>query len=404
MPPNPSPLRRVVVAGDYAALTGGQAKVAIDSAVLLAGAGIEVQFFAATGPVAPELHRDGITVHCLNQPTILDDPDRLRAMRRGLWNREALARLRALCDRFDPRDTVLHAHGYAKALSPAVGRVLAHGRLRSVFTMHEYFLACPNGGFYDYRRGEICRRKPLGLSCLTTNCDVRHASHKAWRVLRGWVAAGPGALPRGLSDVICISRTQRAVMAPFLPPSARLHQVDNPVAVAGPPVAAAANRMLVFVGRLSPEKGGLQLAIAARELGLPVLFVGDGPQAGAIRAANPEARITGWVSPAQVQAHLAQARALVFPSLWYEGQPLAPIEALLRGVPVVCGRWSAAAEEVTDGANGLVYDSPTPQALAQALRRLPGLGAFDPAPLAARMAPARHLERLREVYDLLLAG
>ncbi len=399
-----SRLRRVVIAGDFASVSGGQAKVAIDSARLLAGAGIEVHFFAANGPVAPELMCQGITVHCLDQPLTLDDPNRLRAIGRGLWNRAAAERLRALCARFDRRDTVLHCHGYAKALSPAVGPVLARGPLNSLFTMHEYFLACPNGGFYDYRKAEICHRRPLGLDCLTTNCDVRHLSHKAWRVLRGWIAAGPGRLPRGLRDVIAISQTQRRVMAPCLPAGVRLHQLDNPIAGDAPRVEAAANRDLVFVGRLSPEKGALHLAIAARAAGLPVRFVGDGPEAARIRKANPEARITGWVNHAEVAGHLASARALVFPSLWYEGQPLAPIEALLRGIPVVCGDWSAAAEEVQDGVNGLIYREPTAQALGAALRRLPELGRFDPAPLAARVAPARHLSRLREIYELVLTG
>ncbi len=401
MPLSDRRVSRVIVAGDFANISGGQAKVAIDSARLLADAGIEVHFFAAAGPVAPELAHAGITVHCLDQPVILDDPQRLRAIRRGLWNPQAARALHALCARFDPRDTILHCHGYAKALSPAVGPVLTDGPLRSVFTMHEYFLACPNGGFFDYPRGVICTRKPLGLSCLSTNCDVRHASHKAWRVLRGWVAAGPGRLPRGLRDVICISNTQREVMAPHLGLETRIHQLDNPVASDARPVAALHNKTLVFVGRLSPEKGALQLAIAARGTGYRVRFIGDGPEAGAIRDANPEARITGWLSPAEVQTHLSEARALVFPSLWYEGQPLAPIEALLRGIPVVCGSWCAASEEITDGVNGVLYHEPTPEALAQALRRLPQ-SAFDPASLAARVAPDRHLARLLEIYDAIL--
>ena len=398
-----SRLRRVVIAGDFASVSGGQAKVAIDSACLLAEAGIDVHFFAATGPVAPQLERTGITVHCLDQHVILDDPERLRAIRRGLWNGQAAASLRALCAQFDPRDTVLHGHGYAKALSPAVGPVLAKGPLKSVFTMHEYFLACPNGGFYDYQRGEICHRKPLGLSCLATHCDMRNPAHKAWRVLRGWIAARPGMLPGGLRDVICISHTQRRVMKPYLPQDVRLHQVDNPVASGLPAVDAARNKTLVFVGRLSPEKGALHLAIAARKTGFPVVFVGDGPEAPAILAANPEATITGWLRPEEVQTHLATARALVFPSLWYEGQPLAPIEALLRGIPVICGRWCAAAETVSDGVNGVIYDDPTPDALARALRRLPQ-DPFDPQSLSDRVAPARHLARLREVYETVLSG
>lgn len=399
-----SSLGRVLIVGDFASVTGGQAKVAIDSARLLANAGIEVIFFAACGPVSELLDHPRIRVICLEQKTILDDPSRLRAMVSGIWNGRGLKALRQVARDLDPDHDVLHCHGYAKALSPSIGRELVHGALPAVFTMHEYFLACPNGGFFDYRRQEICTRKPLGMSCVTTNCDVRRFSHKAWRVTRGIAAAGPGRLPRGLRHVIYISELQRRIMQPFIPETARLYHVSNPVEGGGPPVDARANRTLLFVGRLSPEKGALMLARAARALDMPVTFVGDGPDAGAIRAANPDAVLTGWQTPSEVQDHLARARALIFPSLWYEGQPLSPIEAQLRNIPVVCGSWSAATETVRNGETGIIYDRPDVESLIEALRRLPALPAFDASNLAARVSPKSHLKRLFEIYDTMLSG
>lgn len=399
-----SRLGRVLIIGDFASITGGQAKVAIDSARLLADAGVGVVFFAACGPVSDLLRHPRIEVICLDQKTVLDNPNRLQAMVSGIWNRQALARLREATSGMDPKRDILHCHGYAKALSPAIGRELANGPLPAVFTMHEYFLACPNGGFYDYQRQEICTRKPLGPACIATNCDVRSYSHKAWRVARGAIAAGPGKLPRGLRHVIYISETQRRVMTPWLAPHAHLHHVPNPIAAAGPAIRASQNRMLLFVGRLSPEKGALQLAEAAHMLEIPVTFVGDGPEAEAIRRTNPDARLVGWKTPAEVQDHLSDARALVFPSLWYEGQPLVPIEALLRGVPVVCGDWSAAAEVVQHGGNGVIYHQPDVDSLALALKQLPEIPDFDSPALTREVAPETHLARLLAIYDSMLGA
>ncbi|TFL16379.1 glycosyltransferase family 4 protein [Jannaschia formosa] len=399
-----SRLRRVLIVGDFADVISGQAKVAIDSARILADAGIDVTFFAACGPVSRRLEHPRIQTVCLDQRTILDDPNRLRAMVRGIWNGTALAELRRVMAEHDPDSTVLHCHGFAKALSPSIGRALTDRRMRSVFTMHEYFLACPNGGFFDYRRHEICTRRPLGLSCIATDCDVRHRTHKAWRVMRGVFAAGPGRLPRSLRDVVYISETQRRAIQPYLSDRVRLHSIPNPVETGGAPVNWRANRHLLFVGRMSREKGGLQLAEAARRLGMPVRFVGDGPEADAIRAANPDAEITGWVDAEEVQKHLSEARALVFPSLWYEGQPLVPIEAQLRGVPVVCGGWSAAAEEVHDGENGIVYETAGTDSLVAALERLDSLMEFDNSELAGKVSPDAHRENLIALYERMLAA
>lgn len=396
-------LRTVLIVGDFADINGGQAKVAIDSARLLAEAGMNVVFFAAAGPVSPALEHPAIRVVCLGQDTLMSNPSRLDAMLSGIWNARALRALRAEIAALDPARSVLHCHGWAKALSPSVGRALGSGRIPVLYTMHEYFLACPNGGFFDYRRQSICTRRALSIDCITTNCDARHVSHKVWRVVRSAVARQAGRLPGGLTDVAYISGTQLKAMKPYLPPSARLHSLPNPVVAGGPPVEAARNEAFVFVGRLSPEKGGLQFAQAAHAAGVRAVFVGDGPEASAIRAANPNATITGWLPPDEVQAQLARARALVFPSLWYEGQPLVPIEALLRGIPVVCGAWSAAAEVVRDGVNGVIYHSPDVAGLRQGLARVPSVGPFGVAGLAEEVAPERHLARLLAIYHGMLA-
>lgn len=396
-------VRTVLIVGDFAEINGGQAKVAIDSARLLANAGLDVVFFAGSGMPDAILNHPRIRSVCLGQHTLTSNPSRLEAMAAGLWNRAALLALRREIAALDPGSSVVHCHGWAKVLSPSVGRALAASPVPVIYTMHEYFLACPNGGFFDYQKREICTRRPLSLGCICTDCDVRHISHKAWRVARSAIARSIGHMPRGLRHVAYISQTQLRAMDAYLPVTAQRHALPNPVEIGGDPVDTRRNEAYVFVGRLSPEKGGLLFAKAAKIAGVKAVFVGDGPEAVAIRGANQDATITGWVSPDEVQAHLSSARALVFPSLWYEGQPLVPIEALIRGVPVVCGSWSAASEVVDHGVNGVIYDSPDVPSLAASLAQVASIPAFDARTLADEISPRRHLERLLEIYEEMLS-
>ena len=61
--------------------------------------------------------------------------------------------------------TIVHVHGWAKALSPSIAMPIARSGLPAVYTIHEYFLFCPNGGFYNYQRGHTCSLEPLSAAC-----------------------------------------------------------------------------------------------------------------------------------------------------------------------------------------------------------------------------------------------
>jgi len=401
--------KRVVLVMDYGDVRGGLEKVCIESALALRAAGKEVAFFCGVAPVDPRLEQAGIDVTCLGVQDIGTDSSKFRAARTGLWNASAARELdRVIRDTDDLGATVVHVHGWTKSLSGAIGPVVTAPDMRHVFTIHEYFFACPNGGFYDYQSNEICNKHALGLGCLTTNCDLRHPAHKAYRVVRQVVQKGRGGLPARVKNIIYISALQKEVLQPYFPASTEFRQVANPaVSEKRPPVQVADNRDFYFVGRLVETKGALEFAIAAREAGIPAVFIGDGPLRDAIEAANPDASILGWKNTDAVLAHLTQARAVVFPSKWYECQPLVPIEAQALGIPVICGDWCAARESVLHEETGLHIRSLEEDGdFAKALSRLTapdyaaqlGQAAYDRY-WADPLTMERHLGRLLEVYE-----
>jgi glycosyltransferase involved in cell wall biosynthesis len=372
----------------------------------LASRGYHVIYFAAVAPIEPRLREAGVDVICLGQPDLLNDPSTVRAAGRGIWNRQAARAFRALLTTLDPAETILHVHGWAKALSPSIGRVIGEFRIPTVMTIHEYFLACPNGAFFNYRQQKNCPLRPLSFACISTNCDVRAYGHKAFRVVRQGALWWLGGMPGEIRHFICISELQRKVIESYLPAEANIHSVANPIAVEDKgPCGSEDNDTFLFVGRLSAEKGAVLFAEAARRTGLKAAFVGDGGEAAHIRAILPDAEFRGWLPPDKVVEAMRTARALVFPSLWYECQPLTTFEALANGVPVIVSDNCAGREAVRDEENGLWFKSGDIDGLARAMRRLAD------ANEAARMGRAaystywreplslgRHLDRLEDTY------
>lgn len=406
-----SPLSHIVIVNDFAHVRGGADRVALSAATGLADAGHRVTFFAAVGPVEETLSRHpGITVICLEQADILRDPQRWRALRQGLWNSAAARAFRAHARAWDPT-TIVHVHCYSKALSASVPYAATETGLRTVLTLHDYFLGCPNGGFFEYPAMTVCQRDPLGAGCFTCNCDSRHYSHKLWRFARTWIQNRVAELPRRLDGVIALSALNQENARRFLPPGIRLVTVPNPVDVApGEPVKVEDNPAFVFAGRLEPYKGPQLFAQAAAERGATAVFCGAGPAAGAVQEIYPAARVTGWLAPADLQAELGRARALVFPSLWPETFGLTALEALARGIPVIASRGTAAEEQIQHGVNGLLFERGSAASLAEMMQRLE-----DPI-TAARLgreahrrywhAPftrARHVAALEKLFGSLEA-
>ena len=399
-------VRTIVVASDHAFINGGLAKVAIESAIGLASRGHRVFYFAAVAPIEPRLQEAGVNVICLDQPDLLNDPSVLRAAGRGIWNREAASALKALLATLDPAQTILHVHGWAKALSPSIGRVIGQFAIPTVITIHEYFLACPNGAFFNYRQQANCPLDPLSFACISTNCDVRAYGHKAFRVIRQGALWWLGGMPGEIRHFICISQLQRKVIERYLPAEANIYSVANPIAVEDQGACGAENNdTFLFVGRLSAEKGAVLFAEAARRTGLKAVFVGDGGEAAHIRAILPDAEFRGWLPPEKVLDAMRTARALVFPSLWYECQPLTTYEALANGLPVIVSDNCAGREAVRNEENGFWFKSGDIDGLAHAMRRLADRNVAAAMGEAAYstywrepLSLGRHLDSLEDTY------
>ncbi len=400
----------IVICADHAHVNGGQAKVALDSALGLAASGARVIFFAACGPVDPRLAEAGIETVCLDQKDILANPSRLDAARQGIWNGKAAKALGATLAGLPRETTIVHVHGWAKALSPAIASPIRASGLPAVFTMHEYFLHCPNGGFYDFQKGAVCPLIPMSATCWATNCDSRNYPFKLWRNVRLFTAQHVARLAETFSDIILLSDLQETVLQTCLPKHAAIHRVTNPVEAE--PLghkADPASGDFLFVGRLSPEKGALLFAEAARRAGVAPVFIGDGPIAGELAAQFPQARLLGWRAPAQVREAMRAARALVFPSLWHETFGLTALEAKAMGTPTIVADACAAREAVEDGVTGRWFRSGDANALASAIRELMNdavIGemsrrAYD-AYWAAPASLDRHVAETMEVYEAML--
>ena len=135
---------------------------------------------------------------------------------------------------------------------------------------------------------------------------------------------------------------------------------------------------VLFVGRLSPEKGIRDLLNAWRVLGAdgPNLdIIGDGPDRKALEnqiqsEGLDRVRLLGQLSfDPRLQNRIARSRLLVVPSTWFEGFPMVIREAFALGVPVAASRLGSLAELVRENSNGFLFPPNGPEQIASAIRK-----------------------------------
>ena len=274
------------------------------------------------------------------------------AAAQALWSREVRDELRDLMG--DGKPDVLHVHNTFPLISPSIFWAAEEFGLPAVHTLHNFRLICPQAMLL--RKGRVCEecvgRVPLAA--------VQHACYRGSRAATGVLASmlllhrSLGTWRKKIDRYIALNDFCRAKFIQGGLPAEKI--VIKPNFAANRDVPTGNRAGLLFVGRLSPEKGVQVLAEAAATLPEgTVRVIGSGPAAGQIAACGAM-RMLGQQVAESVFVQMASSTALVFPSISYETFGLVIIEAFSVGTPVIASRLGAALDLVVDGHNGLLVE------------------------------------------------
>lgn len=223
--------------------------------------------------------------------------------------------------------------------------------------------------------------------------------------------------------LVALSMTMAQCLKQIVP-GRRIAVIHNPFVQSRPsqllPSSGRGN-VVLYMGRLTAKKGIFDFLEALRRLrgqgtSFRAVICGTGETQGVQQFVDahdmgPLVELKGWVSGAEKQGLLESAAIFVLPS-YFEGQPMAVLEAMAAGAAVICSRVGGVPDVITDGQDGLLIEAGDVQGLADALRR-----ALEDGKLRDELARAamvklqrefsleKSLASLRELYrNVLSAG
>jgi glycosyltransferase involved in cell wall biosynthesis len=301
-------------------------------------------------------------------------------------------------------------------LSPSVYQTAFDLKVPVVHYLHNYRMACTNGFFLNH--GQPCER------CLHGNFWPAFQT-ACWRNSH-LISGMMGLILRRVRSIgtfqktgawIALSHSQKAKHVQMGIPDKRIHVIPHfyEPEVAAPP--ASPNGHVLFLGRLSPEKG-VHILLQAWKLlhsgNRKLIIAGTGPEESKLRAlatslALKNVEFTGFIKSEDQKRYWSQSAFFVAPSIWDEPFGMVILEAWANGRAVIGFKKGSFPELIADGTDGALALQVTPQALADKIQLL-----FDHPELAVRWGQAGFtklsslstkaswLSRIESVYETVL--
>jgi len=252
------------------------------------------------------------------------------------WNFQESQKIIAQLKDFQPN--IVHIHNLHYSIGPLIIRRLKRRGFPVVMTLHNFRLLCPSASLFvegaiftnsvkqDFPWTAVSKRAlddSLAKTFLTAFVYWLHRKLGTWAKVDRYIVLSDFAKKMFSESTFPVDKERFVVR----PNSIKLH-----------PTEVNKNGRLVYIGRLSAEKGIMPLVEALIGTDIPLDIYGTGPQLNLVTqliASHPHIQYKGHQNQEVLTKAIARADALVVPSVCYEGMPMTIIEAFAQGTAVI---------------------------------------------------------------------
>jgi len=322
---------------------------------------------------------------------------------RPFGDKETKIKFTKLLDDFKPN--IVHLNNIHTQISPIIAEIAHNRGIKVAWTLHDHKLICPsylclNG------KGEICE-KCFGEKknyCTANRCIKNKLLHSfvAQKEAEKW---NRERLEKCTDVFICPSNFLKQKMIQSRFSENKLKVLHNFVNTLEPCKSNSSNYYL-YVGRLSKEKGVSTLCSVASKLHYKLKIIGSGAIEKELREIYKnyeQIEFLGRKSHNEVLEIMANAKFMICPSECYENNPLAVMESLSLGVPVLGANIGGIPELIEQGMNGELFDSGSEEKLENKIEYMMNNEyKFDKSKIVKKFGEKNHLESIAKIYEGVL--
>jgi glycosyltransferase involved in cell wall biosynthesis len=306
----------------------------------------------------------------------LEGLSKIQLLSRTLFNRQSYRKVAAHIESFKP--DIVHIHNVYYDASSSIFWAIKKKNVPAVMTIHNYRLGCIQGLLF--RENAVCSL------CLDKNTAYYGLKHRCFKdsfvkslqltlvnKFNQWTIQYKNPVQKYifladftknlLSETLSLKNTE-GVLKP------------NYVSDFGVSPMSEREDAYLFVGRLNEQKGVKVLIETFKHNKKKLAIIGSGPLDDYVKEAAltyPNIHYWGYANGAFIIEQLKKSKALIVPSLTYEGQPMTILEAFSTGTPVLAANTKNLDTLIEVGKNGFLFDATSTVAMSEIVTRFDNL-------------------------------
>lgn len=306
---------------------------------------------------------------------------------------------------------IVHVHNLHYAIGPWVIKTLKKKNIPIIMTLHNFRLVCPSATLFFNNKlftkslnedfpWTAVRQKVLDNSLLKTSITAfvywLHKKLGTWRMVDQFIVLSDFS-----KNILLHSKLGLAAEKFTIKPNFSTVSTDKPKEF---------DDFFVYIGRLSSEKGILQLLKAFANTKYKLKIFGTGPlekEVVQFSKDNVNIHFMGFQKEDTLRENLRHASALIVPSVCYEGMPMTILEAYAIGTPVLSSAIGILEEMVVPLYTGLHFDPYSSESIQNVLEQWQNISPHNKLAISnnciktfrANYTADRNIEQLMSIYN-----
>lgn len=310
---------------------------------------------------------------------------------------------------------VAHLHNFSYQLTPSIVRVLKKYDVPIVWTLHDYKIISPNYNLFTRGQIDLSTKPDNFFRCVKNRCVKDSYAKSFLAALEMFLHRKVTKLYDQIDCYVAPSKFLHSLVVEWGIPQKKVFHLYNFIDYAQIEPSAEHEDYYFFVGRFIEEKGVMPMLEAfALMPDRKLKIVGAGPLEQQMldfleHHQLPRVEMLGAIYKPQLYDLMRKAKAVIMPSVWLENNPLAMLDAMACGKPIIGSNMGGIPELIDEGKTGLIFD---PSAENDLTKKIIELDSYDLVEMSRNTRsklekianPEIHYRGLMEIYESVISG